>query len=67
MQHTIAPQEILYRIRDVVRISGLACSTIYRDINAGTFPRPVRLGQQSVAWRKSDLARWIAERPEVER
>ena len=51
-------QEILYRLRDVVNISGKGRSTIYRDIRAGEFPAPVRLGQQSVAWRKS--ATWIA-------
>jgi prophage regulatory protein len=59
-------QEVLYRIRDVVRITGHGRSTVYRDVAAGFFPAPVRLGQQSVAWRKSDLDKWIAARPVVE-
>ncbi|HXG70376.1 MAG TPA: AlpA family phage regulatory protein [Gemmatimonadaceae bacterium] len=57
------PQEVLYRLRDVVDITGRKRSTIYRAVAEGTFPRPVQLGPQSVAWRKSDLDRWIASRP----
>ena len=44
---------------------GLARSTIYRMIEAGTFPRPVKIGQRAVAWPESDIERWIAERPEA--
>jgi len=57
------PQEVLYRLPDVVAITGRRRATIYRDITEGTFPRPVRLGKQSVAWKKSELDRWIASRP----
>jgi prophage regulatory protein len=60
---TIEPQEILYRLPDVVRITGRKRSTIYHDITNKCFPRPVQLGRQSVAWRKSDLDRWIQSRP----
>lgn len=56
-------QEVLYRMPELVRITGKGRSTLYADIKAGTFPRPVRLGIQSVAWRKSDIDRWIADRP----
>ena len=58
-------QEVLYRLPDVERISGKKRSTIYRDMDQGVFPHPVQLGAQSVAWRKSDLDRWIASRPIV--
>lgn len=57
------PQEVLYRLRDVVTITGRKRSTLYRDIAAGTFPRPVQLGPQSVAWKKSELDAWITSRP----
>jgi len=60
-------QEILYRLPEVERISGLRRSTIYRNISEGTFPRPVQLGAQSVAWKKSNLDQWIASRPVVAR
>jgi len=53
-------QDILYRIPEVEAITGKKRQTIYRDIRAGTFPKPVKLSSQSVAWRKSDLDRWMA-------
>lgn len=56
-------QEVLYRIGEVVQITGRKRSTIYDDIRKGRFPAPVRLGVQSVAWKKSSLDRWIADRP----
>lgn len=30
-------------------------TTIYRKMQAGTFPRPVRIGLWRVAWRESDV------------
>jgi prophage regulatory protein len=48
-----------YRLRDVVRISALSRSTIYRRIAEGTFPRQVRLGPRASAWSAKDLQDWI--------
>jgi len=56
-------QEVIYRRPEVERISGKSRSTIYDDMAEGTFPRPIRLGRQSVGWRKSDIDRWIRSRP----
>ncbi|MFC6672526.1 helix-turn-helix transcriptional regulator [Marinobacterium aestuariivivens] len=40
----------------------LSRSTIYRLMDEGLFPRPVRLGSRSVAWKESDLEQWLEER-----
>ena len=53
-------QEVIYRINDTIQISGKQKSTIYKEVRDGTFPAPVRLGPQSVGWRKSDLDVWLA-------
>ena len=55
----------LLRQPEVLHRVGLARSTIYRMMEAGTFPRPVKIGQRAVAWPESDIERWIAERPEA--
>ncbi|MEM6907202.1 MAG: AlpA family phage regulatory protein [Pseudomonadota bacterium] len=47
---------------EVERETGLSCSAIYRDIEAGTFPRQIKIGKRAVAWRASDIERWKAER-----
>ena len=37
---------------------GKSRPTIYKWIHAGKFPRPVRMGPNTVAWRESDLVAW---------
>ena len=58
-------QEELQRLPIVRRRTGLSRSSIYQKVHAEEFPRPVKLGAQSVAWRKSDIDRWIATREET--
>jgi prophage regulatory protein len=41
---------------------GLACSTIYASVAAGTFPKPIQLGAQSVGWLESEIDAWLRER-----
>jgi predicted DNA-binding transcriptional regulator AlpA len=50
-----------YRIRDVVRITALARTTLYRRIAAGRFPPPVHLGGRVCAWSRTALHAWIAD------
>ena len=42
--------------------TGLARSTIYDRIKAGTFPAPVSLGEKAVGWVESEIDAWIADR-----
>jgi prophage regulatory protein len=56
---------VLLRIGAVTRLIGLGRSTIYRLMAESRFPAPVRLSTRAIAWRRSDLDRWSAERPPV--
>lgn len=47
------------RIDEVVSVTGLGRNTIYKRMRAGTFPRQVRLGPNSVAWLQSDISDWM--------
>ncbi|WP_306155246.1 AlpA family transcriptional regulator, partial [Roseovarius sp. MMSF_3281] len=51
--------------KDVQKITGLSRSTIYRHINAGTFPAPVKLTERLIGWHSSTISDWMASRPEV--
>lgn len=53
----------LLRLPMVIRITGLARSTIYRMIARQQFPGPLRIGQRCVAWRQIDIDEWIDGRP----
>jgi prophage regulatory protein len=48
-----------YRLRDVMRITALSRSTIYRRIAEGRFPSPVHLGGRASAWPSAALQQWI--------
>ena len=48
---------------EVEAVTGLSRASIYSKIKAGTFPLPVRLGSNSVAWRADDVDEWIANLP----
>jgi len=53
----------LLRRPEVERETGLSRATIYRQIEAGTFPRPQRIGRRAVAWRASSIEAWKQSRP----
>lgn len=55
----------LYRLPAVIEITGLGRSTIYRMMDEGTFPKPIRLGQRAIAWQDDMIREWIDSRPAV--
>ena len=56
----------ILRIPDVVEVTGLSRTTIWRRVKSGDFPAPVRLGSmatRSIGWREGEVERWIEGRP----
>ncbi len=53
----------LLKLSEVERQTALKKSSLYAAIKAGTFPAPVRLSARAVAWRSTDVAKWIASLP----
>lgn len=49
----------ILRRGQVEREVGLKRSTIYQRIQAGTFPRPIRLGERAVGWRAADIEQFL--------
>ncbi|MCC4818401.1 hypothetical protein BCU85_09265 [Vibrio lentus] len=52
------PLSIL-RLPEVIRLTGLSRPTIYRRINAGTFPKQIMLGERAVGWRAYEINQWL--------
>lgn len=52
----------LRRIPAVRRQTGLSAATIYRRIQAGSFPRPLKIGTRASAWVGSEVDQWVADR-----
>ena len=53
----------LLRRRQVEKVTGLSRSSIYRLMQDGAFPRPVKVGSAAVRWRASDITAWLESRP----
>ncbi|MFL1527894.1 helix-turn-helix transcriptional regulator [Pseudomonas sp. O230] len=62
--NTAQTDEIIEYIRlpEVLRISGLSSATIYRMAGGGKFPRQVKVGEQAVAWVRSEVMQWATNR-----
>ncbi|WP_081062707.1 helix-turn-helix transcriptional regulator [Burkholderia cepacia] len=50
------------RLRPLTERIGLSKSEIYRQIQAGTFPRPISLGVRAVGWLERDIEAWLTAR-----
>ena len=50
--------DTLLTISEVEAKVGVGKMTIYRRMNQGEFPQPLRVGARSVRWRESDIAAW---------
>ncbi len=53
----------LLRISEVVKTTGMGRSTVYRLVKENKFPRPVRLGARSSAWREDEVQAWMDSLP----
>ena len=49
----------ILRIDEVLHVTGLKRTTLYRKLKAKQFPAPVRLATQTVGWREQDVEAWI--------
>ncbi|WP_081851258.1 AlpA family transcriptional regulator [Bradyrhizobium sp. URHD0069] len=47
------------RVRKVVEMVGFSKTTLYARLKNGTFPKPVILGPQTVAFVESDVLDWM--------
>ena len=53
----------LLRRPDVLRVTGLTQSAMYRLLRAGAFPEPVQITEGTNGWRQSEIIGWIDARP----
>jgi prophage regulatory protein len=49
----------ILRLPEVQSRTGKSRSSIYEDVEAGLFPRPVPLGQRAVGWLEDEVDTWI--------
>lgn len=49
----------LLRPSEVENLTTLDRVTLWRKVNDGTFPRPLKISANRIAWRASDVSAWV--------
>ena len=52
----------IIRLPEVLGATQLSRATIYRLLGSGEFPRPIKLSERAVGWRRDEVETWIATR-----
>ncbi|OAJ96186.1 AlpA family transcriptional regulator [Vibrio bivalvicida] len=50
------------RIEDVMSLTGLGRSTIYKFMDEDIFPKTIPLGGRAVGWLESEIEEWMESR-----
>ncbi|MGD8112863.1 AlpA family transcriptional regulator [Vibrio sp. TRT 17S01] len=50
------------RIQDVMSLTGLGRSTIYKFMDEDIFPKTIPLGGRAVGWLESEIEEWMESR-----
>jgi len=59
----IASRKKYLRMSDLKSEYGLFPASVYRWIGQGSFPLPVNLGPNTVAWKRKEIEDWERTRP----
>ena len=53
----------MYRENDVMQLISVSRSTLWRWCRVGLFPKPIRLGPNSIRWKRAEVDTWLDARP----
>jgi len=56
----------IYRLPQVISLTGLSRSSIYLRISNEEFPKPVKLGRRAVGWPEDTIIAWQAKMMEAQ-
>jgi prophage regulatory protein len=51
----------IYRLPEVMSLTGLSRSSIYLRISVQEFPKPIKIGRRAVGWSEDSLIAWQAD------
>ena len=53
----------ILRIQEVLKLTGLCRTTLWRLVKDHKFPEPRKLGPRAIGWRSSEIHEWIRDLP----
>lgn len=54
----------IIRLKEVMKMTGLGRSTVYKYVAENVFPKPISLGDRCVGWLESEVLGWISSKIE---
>lgn len=57
----------LIKLPEVLALTALSETEVYRRLAAGDFPKQIKLGARAVAWVESEINEWVANTIETGR
>lgn len=63
--HPIELEQLL-TLAQVLKATSWSRTSLYRKIAEGTFPRPIKIGASRIAFRASEIKKWMESRPHSE-
>ena len=55
----------IYRLPDVMSMTGLSRSSIYLRVSTNEFPKPIKIGRRAVGWPEDSIIAWQARMMEA--
>ena len=52
----------ILRLDDVKSKTGLGRTTIYDQVRAGDFPRPIKISSRAIGWIDEEIEGWVQDR-----
>ncbi len=57
-------EDTMLRVPAVLQMIGKSKSQLKRDVAAGTFPQPIKIGVRAIGWPAREVKAWLAQRKE---
>ena len=56
----------IYRLPEVMNMTGLSRSSIYLRVSTNEFPKPIKIGRRAVGWPEESVIAWQTKMMEAQ-
>ena len=56
----------MYRLPEVMNMTGLSRSSIYLRVSTDEFPKPLKIGRRAIGWPEESIIAWQAKMMEAQ-
>jgi prophage regulatory protein len=54
--------KMIMRMTDVCSELGVSRASVYRLLQSGSFPKPLKLGKRAIGWERDHIQQWVKSR-----